>query len=52
MKTSIDDFQKRFYIPSIKNLVFHLPHVIILRTHHCDNERRDEFDNCGPFKYV
>ena len=35
MKTKIYDFHTSFYIPSIKKLAFHLPHVRILGTNYC-----------------
>ena len=34
-------------IPAIQKLAFHLPHVIILGTHHCGKERREEFKRLG-----
>ena len=34
METTIYNFQTSFYIPSIQNLAFHLPHVSILDTNH------------------
>ena len=36
METTISDFHTSFYIPSIQELAFHLPHVRILSTNHCD----------------
>ena len=41
--TSITESHENFYIPEIKKLAFHLPHVRILGTHHCGKERRYEF---------
>ena len=40
MKSSIVDFHRDFYIPEIQKLVFQLPHVHIIGTHHCGNMRR------------
>ena len=37
METYIAGFHTSFYIPAIKNLTFHLPHVRILGTNHCGN---------------
>ena len=39
MDTSIADFHTSLYIPSMKNLEFHLPHVRILGINHCGNTR-------------
>ena len=36
---SITEFHEKNYIPAIKRLVFHLPYVSILGTHHCGKER-------------
>ena len=41
VKISIDDFHTSFYIPEIKNLVFHISHVLILETNHCGNTLRE-----------
>ena len=35
METTISDFNTSLYIPAIKKLDFHLPHVRILGTNHC-----------------
>ena len=43
METYIAYFRTSFYIPEIQNLVFHLPHVLILGTNHCGNPRREAF---------
>ena len=34
IETSIDDFHKIFYIPTINVLIFYRPHVRIISTHH------------------
>ena len=41
METSITDFHTSLYIPEIKKLDFHLPHVFILGDHHCGNTLRE-----------
>ena len=38
METCIYYFYNIFYIPEIKNLEFHLPHVIMFGNHTCDKE--------------
>ena len=43
METKISDFHTSFYIPAIKKLAFHLPHVRILGTNHCGENRRIAF---------
>ena len=43
METYIADFHTSFNIPAIKKLSFHLPHVRILGTNHCDNTQREAF---------
>ena len=35
METRISDFRASFYIPSIQNMTFYLPHVRILGTNNC-----------------
>ena len=41
MQSSIVDNHQQFYISTIKNLVFHLPHVKILVKNHYANTRQD-----------
>ena len=41
--TTIYDFHTIFYIPAIQKLAFHLPHVPILGTNHCDAMRHTDF---------
>ena len=36
MDTKISGFNTCFYIPAIKKLAFHIPHVRILGTNYCD----------------
>ena len=43
METSISGFHTSFYIPAIQKLSFHLPHVRILGTNHCDEMQRTAF---------
>ena len=52
METTISDFRTSFYIPSIQNLAFHLPHVRILGTNHCGEIRRTAFKRRGLFQNV
>ena len=42
-ETTISDFHTSFYIPAIKKLAFHLPHVRILGSNHCGEMRRTAF---------
>ena len=39
IESSIADFQKNIYIQEIQQLAFHLPHIQILGTNHCDHTR-------------
>ena len=43
METTISDFNTSFCIPVIQKLDFHLPHVRIFGTNHCDEMRRTAF---------
>ena len=43
METEISDFNTRFYIPAIKKLAFHLPHIRIFVTNHCGAMRHTDF---------
>ena len=43
METTISGFHTSFCITSIQKLAFHLPHVRILRTNHCDKMRQTAF---------
>ena len=52
METAISDFHTSFYIPSIQNLAFHLPHVRILGTNHCGEMRRTAFKQHELFQDV
>ena len=52
MKTSIADFHTSLYIPEIKKLEFHLPHVSILGTNFCGNIRHEAFTRCIENQYV
>ena len=37
MDLSTGSFNQDLYIPAIRKLAFHIPHVRILGTHHCGN---------------
>ena len=52
METYIDDFCTIFYIPEIKNISFHLPHVHILGTNHFGNTHREAFKHSRASQYV
>ena len=52
METTISDFHTSFYITAIQNLAFHLPHVRILGTNHCDAMRRTAFKRRELFQDV
>ena len=43
IETYISDFHTRLYPLEIKELAFHLPHVLILGTNCCGNTRRESF---------
>ena len=50
--TTISDFHTSFYIPSIQKLTFHLPHVHILGTNHCDAMQRTAYKRRELFQDV
>ena len=52
METTISGFHTSFYIPAIHKLAFHLPHVRILGTNHCDELRRIAFKRQELFQDV
>ena len=52
METTIYDFHTSFYIPAIKKLAFHLPHVRILGTNHCGEIRPKAFKGHELFQDV
>ena len=52
MKTTISVFHTSFYIPAIRKLAFHLPHVRILGTNHCGKMRRTAFKRRELFQDV
>ena len=52
IETKNSVFQTSLYIPSIQKLAFHLPHVHILGTNHCDEIRRTDFKRRELFQYV
>ena len=43
MDTTISNFHTSFYIPAIKKLAFHIPHVQILGRNHCGDYCRTYF---------
>ena len=46
METTIYDFHASLYIPAIKSLAFHIPHVRILGTNHCGELQCTAFKLC------
>ena len=52
MEISISKCFTRFYIPTIQKLAFHVPHVIIIGTHHYVKTRREEFQHRESFQDV
>ena len=46
METTISGFYTSFYIPSIQNLAFRLPHVRILGKYHCGSIQHTAFKRC------
>ena len=52
METTISKFHTSYYIPAIKKLAFHLPHVRILGTNHCGEMRRTAFKRRELFQDV
>ena len=52
METTIFYFDTSFYIPAIKKLSFHLPHVCILGTNHCGEMQRTALKRCEIFQDV
>ena len=52
METYISDSHISFYIPEIKKLELHLPHVCIIVAHHYGNTRREAFNHRRLFQYV
>ena len=51
-ETTISDCHTSFYIPTIQNLAFNLPHMCILGTNHCGEMRRIAFKRRESFKDV
>ena len=52
METVISDFHSIFYIPAIKKLAFHLPHVRVLGIYHFGEMRRTAFKQRELFQDV
>ena len=50
MEKTTSDFHTSLYIPSIKRLNFHLPHVLILGTNHCGVMKITAFKRCELFQ--
>ena len=46
------NFHTSLYIPAIKKLEFHIPHVQILGTNHCGDSRRNAFKRRKSFKVL
>ena len=51
MDTTSSDFYTRIYIPAIKKLAFHIPHMCILSTNHCGEMWRIAFKQRELFHY-
>ena len=51
-ETTIYNFHTSLYIPEIQKLAFHLPHVQILGTNHCDDTGQTVFKCREQFQYV
>ena len=49
METTISGLCTSFYIPAIQTFAFHLPHVRIIGTNHCDEMRYTEFKRRESF---
>ena len=52
METTISYFHTSLYIPSIQNMAFHLPHVLIFGTNNCGEMRRTAFKRRELFQGV
>ena len=52
IETSIVDFHKRFYIPAIQKLAFHISLVPIIGTHNCVNKRREALNRLEAYQDV
>ena len=52
MDTSIADFHKSFYVPQIKNILFHLSFVQILGTNHCGNTHQEALKSLISHQYL
>ena len=52
METKNSDFHTSFYIPEIKSLAFHLPHMRILGTNHCGELQHTAFKRTELFQDV
>ena len=52
METTISDSHTSFYIPSIQNLAFNIPYVLILGTNNCGEMQRTAFKRRELFQDV
>ena len=52
MESSSVEFHQYLYINAIQKLVFFLPHVHIIGTHHCNNSRQEAFKCRSDFQDV
>ena len=52
METTISNFHTSFYIPGIKKLAFHVPHVQMLGTSHFGDSHQTAFKPCKYFQDV
>ena len=46
MEITISNFHTSFYIPEIKKLEFHIPHIQILGTNQCGDSHQTAFKRC------
>ena len=52
METTISNSRTSFYIPEIKKLAFHFPHLQILSKNHCGDSHRTTFKRRESFQDV
>ena len=52
METTISNLYTSLYIPSIKKLESHIPHVQIMGTNHCGDSRKTALKCCKSFQDV
>ena len=51
-KKSIVEFYQHLYIPTMKKLALHLPHIRIIETHYCVNTQWEAFKHSSAYQYV